>query len=149
MFASSTQSYREVLVGCCLARLIDRSINIRHPYVNQGEDAFNGRTLDERVVNPFLQERMIPCSKGPYLASFRRNVKFLPDTGKGLRDKVGYAALLEFLEALGHASAKEARNLSVFVLYGLCKLRDASRIQLSQVNRLGLEQYSQLVEMLL
>ena len=54
LFSSATQSYREVLLGCCLARILDASINIRHPYVSQGDDAFNGRTRDERVVNPFL-----------------------------------------------------------------------------------------------
>ncbi len=149
LFASATQSYREVLVGCCLARLLDTTINVCHPYVNQGDDAFNGRTLDERVVNPFLQERMIPCSRGPYLASFRRNVKFAPDTGKGLRDKAGYAALLTLLEALSRADAAQARNLTVFVLYGLCELRDASRIELFQISRLSLDQYDRLVEALL
>jgi hypothetical protein len=88
LFTSSTQAYREVLLGCGLARLLDRSINIRHPYMSQGADAFNGRTLDERVVNPFLQDRMVPCSKGPYLSSFRRSVNFTPATAVGLRDKV-------------------------------------------------------------
>lgn len=149
LFASSTQSYREVLLGCCLARLLDPSINIRHPYVNQGENAFNGRTLDERVVNPFLQERMIPCSKGPYLASFRRNVKFVPETGNGLRDKAGYAALLAFIEALSHSKAAEARKISLFILYGLCQLRDASRIPLSHISRLSLDQYARLLGELL
>lgn len=53
-FESGTQSFREVLVGCCLARIVDPEIDIRLPYVNQGDRAYNGRTLDERVVNPFL-----------------------------------------------------------------------------------------------
>jgi hypothetical protein len=149
LFASATQSYREVLLGCCLARLLDASINIRHPYVNQGDDAFNGRTLDERVVNPFLQERMIPCSKGPYLASFRRNVKFVPETGRGLRDKAGYTALLAFIAALSRSEAAEARRISLFILYGLCQLRDASRIPLSQISRLSLDQYERLLGELL
>jgi hypothetical protein len=30
LFASSTQSYREALIGCGLARMLDQSINIRH-----------------------------------------------------------------------------------------------------------------------
>ena len=145
LFASATQSYREVLLGCCLARLLDASINIRHPYVNQGDDAFNGRTLDERVVNPFLQERMIPCSKGPYLASFRRDVKFVPETGSGLRDKSGYAALLAFIEALSRSDAAESRGIALFILYGLCQLRDASRIPLSHISRLSLDQYERLL----
>lgn len=52
IFQSKTQAYREVLVGCAIARIQNRGINIRLPYVRQGSEAFNGRTLDERVVNP-------------------------------------------------------------------------------------------------
>ena len=90
IFSSKTQSYREVLLGCAVARYQDRSCNIRHPYVKQGEDAFNGRALDEKTVNPFLFSKQIPCSKGPYLATFRRNVTFTEDTRDGLRDKEGF-----------------------------------------------------------
>ena len=57
VFASRTQAYREVLVGCTIARIQDKKVNIRLPYVDQGADAFSGRSLDERVVNPLLQAR--------------------------------------------------------------------------------------------
>jgi hypothetical protein len=145
LFSSSTQSYREVLLGCCLARILNASINIRHPYVNQSDDAFNGRTLDEKVVNPFLQDRLIPSSKGPYLASFRRNVKFIPETGKGLRDKDGYKALLAFLDVLEQSSTAEAKTLTLYLLFRLVGLRNASRVPLSQISRLSLEQYDELL----
>jgi len=145
LFSSSTQSYREILLGCCLARILDTSINIRHPYVSQSDDAFNGRTLDERVVNPFLQDRLIPCSKGPYLASFRRNVKFVPETGKGLRDKEGYKALLAFLDVLEQSSTSEAKTLTLYLLSRFVELRNASRVPLSQISRLSLEQYDELL----
>ena len=95
LFASATQSYREALLGCGLAPLLDRSKNIRHPYASHSTDAFNGRTLDEQVINPFLHDRMIPASKGPYLATFRRSVKFIPETAQGLRDKIGYQSVLD------------------------------------------------------
>src|SRR5680860_275409 len=111
LFASNTQSYREVLLGCGVARLLDSSINIRLPYVKQGSDAFNGRTLDEKVINPFLQDRMIPCSKGPYLAVFRRSVELKPEIAAGLRDKDGYAAMMEYLSALEKADKSDARLL--------------------------------------
>lgn len=64
LFGSKTQAFREALLGCALAHVLDPFIDIRLPYVNQGANAFNGRTLDERVVNPFLQNKAIPCSKG-------------------------------------------------------------------------------------
>lgn len=149
LFASPTQAYREVLLGCGLARILDRSINIRHPYMNQGADAFNGRTLDERIVNPFLQERMIPCSKGPYLSSFRRSVDFTPATSVGLRDKEGYKALLYYISALEAANESEARGLIIYLLYRFVVLRDAANIPLSRISRLSLEQYQALVGRLL
>lgn len=149
LFASATQSYREVLLGCGLARLLDTAINIRHPYMNQGDDAFNGRTLDERVVNPFLHDRMIPCSKGPYLASFRRSVKFTPETAGGLRDKEGYSALLSYIGALEAANKATVRNLVLYLLYRFILLRNAANIPLSHISRLSLEQYQALVARLL
>jgi hypothetical protein len=149
LFASSTQSYREALIGCGLARILDKSINIRHPYMKQGADAFNGRTLDERVVNPFLQDRMIPCSKGPYLASFRRSIKFTAETSSGLRDKDGYNALLEYISALEAANETEARGLVLYLLYRFVVLRDSANIQLSRISRLSLEQYQALMGRLL
>ncbi len=149
LFHSSTQSYREALLGCGLARLLDSSINIRHPYMNQGTDAFNGRTLDQQVINPFLQDRMIPCSKGPYLASFRRSVRFVPETAVGLRDKEGYSALLTYIEQLEQADQSTTRNLVIYLLRQFIQLREAARIPLSRISRLSLEQYHALVGNLL
>src|SRR3989338_3493937 len=65
IFNSKTQAYREVLIGCALVRHQDKSINIRKPYSKQGKDAYNGRTLDEKVINPFLHQKRIPSSRGP------------------------------------------------------------------------------------
>jgi hypothetical protein len=149
LFASSTQAYREVLLGCGLARILDRSIDIRLPYINQGPNAFNGRTLDERVVNPFLHDRMIPCSKAPYLSSFRRSVKFIPETAVGLRDKDGYNALLEYITAMEAANQIEARTLVLYLLYRFVMLRNAAIIPLSRISRLSLEQYQILIGRLL
>jgi hypothetical protein len=69
IFRSNTQAYREALLGCTIARIQDRGIQIRVPYMGQGLRPFNGRTLDEKVVTPFLRSRRIPCSRGPYLSS--------------------------------------------------------------------------------
>jgi hypothetical protein len=149
LFSSTTQSYREVLLGCGLAKLLDPAINIRHPYMKQGADAFNGRTLDERVVNPFLQEKLIPSSKGPYLASFRRSVKFIAETADGLRDKDGYAALLDYLSALEKANPADIRELVKYLLVRFVLLREGSKIPLSRISRLSLEQYNELVTRLL
>ena len=87
VFASTTQAYREVLLGCVLARLQDRTIDIRLPYKNLGPRSFNGRELDQRAVNPFLHDHSIPGTRNPYLSKFRRSVQFDETAKRGSRDK--------------------------------------------------------------
>lgn len=149
LFQSRTQSYREVLLGCGLARLVDGSINIRHPYMSQGANAFNGRTLDERVVNPFLRDRRIPSSSGPYLAVFRRSVELRPEIASGLRDKAGYAGMMRWTDALEGADPTRARRLVLHILYRFLVLREAAAVPLSKISRLSLEQFECLIEGLL
>jgi hypothetical protein len=119
IFASKTQAYREVLLGCSVAKILDSSINIRQPYVNQGPNAFSGRTLDEKVINPFLHDKRIPASRGPYLSVFRRSIQFDQNTRAGVRDQEGYDALLTLI---GHLeSISEPSQLSNFLHYLLFK----------------------------
>jgi hypothetical protein len=150
IFATKVQAYRETLLGCALARLADREIDIRLPYVNQGEHAYNGRTLDERVINPFLQLNRIPCSKGPFLAAFRRSVRFDALTREGLRDKAGYDAFLVLVGAL-EALLDEQTILDFLrcLLSRFAKLREEADVTLSRVQRLSLEQLSSLIDSLL
>lgn len=150
LFKSPTKSYREALLGCGLAKLLNPAINIRHPYINHGDDAFNGRTMDEKVINPFLRARHIPASKGPYLATFRRSVKFVTETAQGLRDKKGYQAFLSYLEAFENATSKEeVKNLLLYLLYRFVQLREEHNIQLMRVNRLSLDQIDSVIGFLL
>jgi len=149
LFRSSTQAFREALIGCALARILDPQIDIRLPYMNQADNAYNGRTLCETVVTPFLQDRAIPCSKGPFLSALRRNVSFVPDTAKGIRDKVAYSGLLSFIGELSTARPEQAHTYLRYLLYGFIRLRDEAEIQLSRVKRLSLDQYSVLVGRLL
>ena len=69
VFRSNTQAYREVLLGCIVTKLLAPSVDVRKPYANQGDDAFNGRTLDEQVINRFLKESRTPSSEGPFSIS--------------------------------------------------------------------------------
>ncbi len=149
LLSSNTQAYREVLIGCALARQLDSEIDIRLPYANQGETAYNGRTLDERVVNPFLNEHGIPCSRGPFLSVFRRSVAFVPETREGLRDKLGFDALLTLIEHLRDADPDTTRTCLRFLLCAFVRLRDAANVDLVHVQRLGLEQYDTLITQLL
>lgn len=148
LFASETQAYREVLVGCLLARLLDKSINIRHPYINLGPSAFNGRTLDERVINPFLHDRRIPSSRGPYLSVFRRSVTLEPRGG--LRDVQGYEAFLRLI-AIAESTKQDSQIGSLLdqLLFRFVHLREETSVPLNRLHRFSLEQYGALVNCLL
>lgn len=149
IFESSTQAFREVLLGCVLARIQDQKINIRKPYVKQGRNAFNGRTLDERVVNPFLHDKRIPSSKGPYLSTFRRSVQFDEKTRKGVRDVKGYDVFLTLISYLEKASPAAIQSLLVYLLYCFVKLREAADVPLAKIQRMSLDQYDILITGLL
>lgn len=150
LFRSKTQAYREVLLGCVIARIQDKSINIRQPYVNQGPNAFNGRTLDERVINPFLQNNSIPSSRGPYLNVFRRAVQFDSATRGGLRDKHAYDAFLTMITYLESViQDSELHEFLIYLLYKFAELREEASIPLSRLQRISLEQYDILISGLL
>jgi len=150
VFGSSTQAFREVFLGCILARLSDGTIDVTKPYMNQGDDAYNGRTLDERVVNPFLHEKRIPSSKGPFLAAFRRSVRFDESTREGLRDKNGYDSLLFLIKALKKGIHENTVRTDLrYTLFRFIKLRTAADIALVKLQRISLEQYGYLIEGLL
>ena len=150
IFRSNTQAYREALLGCVIARIQDRNVNIRLPYVNQGSNSFNGRTLDERAINPFLQDKRIPSSKGPYLSTFRRSVRFDASTREGLRDKEGYDAFLEVIQRLiSTSSSTTLASFLIYILYRFALLREAANIQVSRLQRISLEQYESLIAGLL
>ncbi len=150
LFATSVQAYREVLLGCLIARIQDKAINIRQPYVGQGPSAFNGRTLDEKAVNPFLHDKRIPASRGPYLSVFRRSVLFEASTRGGLRDKKGYDALLGLLAAIEAGSGDKAlRGMVRYVLYKFAELRESAHIVISRLRRVSLEQCENLISRLL
>jgi hypothetical protein len=149
LMASRTQAFRETLIGCCLARLLDDQIDICLPYVNHGEAAYNGRTLDEQVVNPFLRNHNIPGSSGPFLNVFRRSVTFTPETRGGIRDKAGYDAFLVFIDHLRNADPEAARRYLRFLIVAFIRLREAADIALSHVQRLSLDQFETLIRGLL
>jgi hypothetical protein len=150
LFRTSVQAYREVLLGCLIARMQDKSIDIRQPYVGQGPKAFNGRTLDERAVNPFLHDKHIPSSRGPYLSVFRRSVLFDESTRSGLRDKAGYDALLGVLSYVEATSSRKAlKSLLHYLLFKFAELREAAHVPVSRLRRISLEQCGILISGLL
>lgn len=137
LFNSATQAYREGLLGCIIARLQCPHANIRLPYVKHGENAFNGRALDEGAVNPFLRSNRIPCSTGPYLSSFRRGIKFEPGTAIGLRDQDAFSAFLRVIDWIEAGTADELNQLLDYLLFRFVVLREQSIVAVSRVARLS------------
>jgi len=150
MFQSATQAYREALVGCAIARIQDRSINIRLPYMKHGAGAYNGRTLDEKVVNPFFQQHRIPCSRAPFLSTFRRGIKFDEETKRGIRDIEGYDAFLALVGYL-ETTYEDAllRQFLRYLLFMFARLREAASVPLTHLEKISLEQYGALISGLL
>ena len=150
LFSSATQAFREALIGCAIARILDPEINIRLPYMKQAENSFSGRQLDEYVVNPFLRDHAIPSSTGPYLSTIRRNFRFVPEAAdRGIRDAAAFSAFLEFISALEEADEQAARDYLRYVLYWFLDLRERADVRLVRVKRLSVEQYDALVGRLL
>lgn len=150
LFRSSTQAYREVLLGCIIARIHDKKLSIRQPYVEQGPNAFSGRSLDERAINPFLHEKRIPSSRGPYLSVFRRSVRFDESIRAGLRDKTAYSSFLAAIGYLESTSRKgELLKFLRYLLYRFAELREQATIPLLRLQRMSLTQYDGLISGLL
>jgi len=148
LFESKTQAYREVLLGCILAKLQAPKVDVRLPYVQQGERAYNGRTLDEKVVNPFLHRGKIPSSKGPFLSVFRRSVTFTEETRSGLRDQKGFDAMLEVLGVVESAGKKRLQEILRYHLYRLILLREKARIDVVRPRRVSLPQCEEAISVL-
>ena len=150
LFASGTQSFREALLGCALAWWCDPEIDIMLPYANLGDAAFNGRSLDERVVNPFLHDSRIPSSRGPYLAVFRRSVAFnASSTRAGLRDKANYDVFLSLIEHIHTLNKDGVVQFIDQLLFHFYDLREASQIQIARLGRISLEQIATLMNRLI
>ena len=152
IFSSRTQAFREALLGCILAKHQNEAVDLRKPYVAQGDYAYNGRTLDERVINPILQQRRIPSSRGPFLSVFRRSVEFTIATRDGLRDKSDYDAFLtslSFFEDIPSDDYDSLTEAAYAVVYRFVQLREASDVPLTRIHRMSLRQITSLISRLL
>ena len=149
LFKSKTQAFREGLVGCALARLCDPEVNVTKPYMKHGENAYNGRTLDEKVVNPTLTERRIPVSKAPFLSTLRRGVRFTESMGVGVRDKEAFAAFLAIVNHINKSEQGAINEVLHELSHRFLVLRDASNIPVARLRRISHEQYEVLISRLL
>ena len=149
LFKSKTQAFREGLVGCVLARLCDPRIDASKPYMKHGENAYNGRTLDEKVVNPMFTELRIPVSRAPFLSTLRRGVRFTENMSVGVRDKSGFAAFIAVVTYINQADQNDLNGVLRTLAHRFLLLRDASNIPVSRLQRISHEQYAALISGLL
>jgi hypothetical protein len=149
VFDSATQSYREALLGCALVAVTAPQADLTKPYKNHGDGAFNGRTLDEQVVNPFLRSGRFPSSRGPYLATLRRSVRLNDPNATGHKDKAGYLAFLNCISALQASDFGRRPVLARHICRAFVRLRAASDVALTRPRRLSVEQLRQAIHSLL
>ena len=150
LFRSVTQAYREALVGCAIARIVNQEIDIRRPATADGENAFSGRSLADNAVTPFLRERAIPISASPYLSSLRGGAKFTKGGEPRIqRDQGGFDALVSVVDYLRVLPVDDATEYLQFLLRRFIELRESASIPLKKIAKPNLEQLSKLIEGLL
>lgn len=147
LFVSETQAYREALVGCAVARILDREIDIRLPATADGENAFSGRSLADNAITPFLRDRAVPISASPYLSALRGGAKFMKGGEPRIqRDQEGFDALVSIVGYLRKLSADETRVYLRFLLRKFIELRESGSIALKRIAKPHLEQLKRLIE---
>lgn len=147
LFSSETQAYREALVGCALARVLDPEIDVRLPATEHGDNSFSGRSLADRVVTPFFRGKAVPISASPYLSSLRGGARFITGGEPRIqRDKDGFAALVSVVDYLRQLPDGEAREFLRFLLWRFVQLRETGNIALKQFAKPNLEQLGALID---
>jgi hypothetical protein len=142
LFSSKTQSMKEALLGCALMHYTDQSVNIRQPYLKLGENAFSGRTLDQKVINPFLTKEDFSCTNGPYLAVFRRKINFTPELENIFKDKEAYKTMLGFISKLEqYKSKEEIETFIIALLVEFIKARNESKIPVFKLRANSIDQF--------
>ena len=147
LFTSKTQAYREALVSCAIARIINQKIDIRLPAVAYGDDAFSGRSIAEGAVTPFLRDRAIPISAAPYLSALRGGAKFMKGGAPRIqRDKKGFDSLVEIVDYLRVLDVGNTKKYLQYLLRQFIELRESANINLKKLAKPNLEQLGRLIE---
>jgi DNA adenine methylase len=60
----STKAGIRAMLACCLAKILDPSIDIRKPYTEiKDSDSYSGRTIDETHIGPFITKHDLPANQ--------------------------------------------------------------------------------------
>src|ERR1039458_6717072 len=146
LFTSTTQAYREALVSCVIARIVNQQIDIRLPAIAYGRDAFSGRSMQEKTVTPFLRDRGIPVSAWPFLSALRGGAKFMKGGEPRIQeDMEGFDALVTIVEHLRALDVSKAKEYLRYLLRQFIELRESGVISLKRIAKPNLEQLSNLI----
>lgn len=90
-----------LLLAALLAKVYHPHLDIRKPYTEIGDDdAYSGRTYDERFVTPFIHKYQLPCNPTTAFltpALRNRNTILTPDVNLVGRPPSLYKAILQLL----------------------------------------------------
>lgn len=90
-----------LVLACLVAKIHQPHFDIRKPYTQiGGEDAFSGRTYDERYITEFIVRHNLPCNPTTAFltpALRNRNTVLTPDVELEGRPKEVYQAALQLL----------------------------------------------------
>ncbi len=124
------------LLACALAKVHRPQVDIRKPYTEIGtDDAFSGRTYDERFIGPLVLAEHLPCNATTAFLTpaFRnRNLVLTPDVNLVGRPPDLYRETLELLDAV-HQGRIEAYALLVELLRLLIRAREARKQRLESL----------------
>ncbi len=116
-----------LLLSCLLAKVDNPAVDVRKPYTQIGdEDAFSGRTYDERYITPFINLHHLPCNNTTaFLTPALRNRNATLEKGLDLvgRPPQLYTAVLDLLDAV-HQQQISAADMLAETIRCLILLRD-------------------------
>lgn len=103
-----------MIVACALAKVHNPAVDIRKPYTEIGdEDAYSGRTYDERYVTEFILAHELPCNPTTAFltpALRNRNITLTPAINLVGRPANVYQAALQLLDDV-YTNRISARDL--------------------------------------
>ena len=115
------------ILACALAKWHNPQVDIRKPYTEIGdEDAFSGRTYDERYVTEFVAAHDLPCNATTAFltpALRNRNRLLSPDSNLVGRPAKVYEAMLLLLDDV-YAGRITAEQLLIETIRWLLLVRD-------------------------
>ena len=121
------------LMACLLAKAHKPEVDIRKPTTAiEGDDAYSGRTYDEKYISPFIVKHALPCNSTTAFLTpgFRTiNTVLTPNTNLEGRPPELYETVLHLLDDVQKGNISAAALLAETVR-SLLSLRDENRQRL-------------------